>query len=1065
MAMLTMRARQFLQRTGRNLGANGPTSLGFDILKVKCYNCHRKGHFARECSYDWSFQAEEEPTNYALMAFSSLSSSSNNEDESETKAPQIVPSFVQSTEQVKSPRPSVEHAESSIPAATPKPTSAKPTRNMSYLSDFEELSGGYFAFGGNPKGGKISGKGKIKTGKLDFDDVYFVKELKFNLFSVSQMCDKKNSVLFTDTECLVLSLVFKLPDESQVLLRVPRENNMYNKGKQHRASCKTKPVSSVDQPLYKLHMDLFGTTFVKSLNKKSYCLVVTDDYSRFTWVFFLATKNETSPILKTFITGLENQLSLKVKVIRSDNRTEFKNNDLNQFYAMKGIKREFSVPRTPQQNDIAERKNKTFIEAARTIINEVNVAGTLVPTVGKISSYSTNTFSAADDVGAEADFNNLETSITVSHIPTTRVHKDHPVIQIIGNLSSATQTRSMTRVAKDQGGLSQMFNDDFHTCMFSCFLSQEKPKRVHQALKEQVGLKQCRKNFFNSRCRRNKARLVAQGHTPEEGIDYEEVFAPVARIEAIRLFLAYASFTAFMVYQMDVKSAFLYGTIEEEVYVCQPPGFEDLDHSDKVYKVVKALFGLHQAPRACTPIDIKKPLLKDPDGEDVVLSGMESLKIMLHVINISSAGYLTTQQMVLNSPCLTHIKNWLVQIKRSLVNTSDTVEGDVTAAHEEVPTADEEPSIPSPTPPTPPPQPSHDIPSTSQVQPTPPQSPQVQPSLPQPQPQPQPQQDAGIPMNLFQEVMDSCAALTRRIEHLEFDKVAQALEITKLKKRVKKLERRNKVKMLKLRRRMIAKMNQDADVVLEDDKEVADEAKEVAEDAKVVDVVTTAKLITEVDTAANETITTASINITAVEAQVPTVTLTIAPARVAAAPSKRRKGVVIRDHEEESTTSTIIPTKTKSNDKAIDHVKRKAKEDHVVKRYQVLKRKPQTEAQARKNMMEQIEEEESRALKRINETLAKKAAKRQKLDKEKNQRSVYGPAKLKGWKLLESCGIQIITFTTTQLILLVERKYPLIRFTLDQMLNALRLKVEEESNVSLELLRFTRQQHQEGQLE
>nr|GFB30462.1 putative ribonuclease H-like domain-containing protein [Tanacetum cinerariifolium] len=193
------------------------------------------------------------------------------------------------------------------------------------------------------------------------------------------MCDKKNKVLFTDSECLVLSPDFKLPDESQVLLRVPKENNMYNvnlkdivpsgdltclfaketidesnlwhrrlghinfktinklvkgnlvrglptkvfennntcvaykKGKQHRASCKTKPVSYVNQPLFRLHMDLFGPTFIKSLNKKSYCLVITDDYSRFTWVFFLATKDETSPIFKTFITGLENQISLKNK--------------------------------------------------------------------------------------------------------------------------------------------------------------------------------------------------------------------------------------------------------------------------------------------------------------------------------------------------------------------------------------------------------------------------------------------------------------------------------------------------------------------------------------------------------------------------------------------------------------------------------------------------------------------------------------------------------------------------------------------------------------------------------
>ncbi|GJS99843.1 putative ribonuclease H-like domain-containing protein [Tanacetum coccineum] len=97
---------------------------------------------------------------------------------------------------------------------------------------------------------------------------------------------------------------------------------------------------------------------------------------------------------------------------------------------------------------------------------------------------------------------------------------------------------------------------------------------------------------------KNKARLVAQGYRQEEGIDYDEVFAPVARIEAIRLFLAFASYMGFLVYQMDVKSAFLLGTIEEEVYVHQPPGFVDPAHPNKFYKVVKALYGLHQAPRA-----------------------------------------------------------------------------------------------------------------------------------------------------------------------------------------------------------------------------------------------------------------------------------------------------------------------------------------------------------------------------------------------------------------------------------------------------------------------------------
>nr|GEW49568.1 hypothetical protein [Tanacetum cinerariifolium] len=203
-----------------------------------------------------------------------------------------------------------------------------------------------------------------------------------------------------------------------------------------------------------------------------------------------------------------------------------------------------------------------------------------------------------DVVGAKADFNNLEPFIPVSPIPTTSIHKDHPMSQIIDDLSLTTQTRSMTRAVKDQGGLLQMFGNDFHTYMFACFLSQEEPKRVHQALKDPSWIEAMQEELLQFKMQkdergiviRNKATLVAQGHTQEEGIDYEEVFAPVERIEAIRLFLAYASFMGFMVYQIDVNSTFLYGTIEEEVYVCQPSGFEDPDHPDKVYKVVKALY-------------------------------------------------------------------------------------------------------------------------------------------------------------------------------------------------------------------------------------------------------------------------------------------------------------------------------------------------------------------------------------------------------------------------------------------------------------------------------------------
>nr|GFB39045.1 putative ribonuclease H-like domain-containing protein [Tanacetum cinerariifolium] len=237
--------------------------------------------------------------------------------------------------------------------------------------------------------------------------------------------------------------------------------------------------------------------------------------------------------------------------------------------------------------------NAEFKECNNNSSNGVNAASSSVSIAGHNSINSTNDLSVvgpsnasipnlkdlshsndADDVGAEADINNLESIILVSPIPTTRIHKDHPTSQIIGDLSLTSQTRSMDRAVRDQVDLPYG--------------------------KRAIGTKWVYKNKKDERgiVIKNKARLVAQGHTQEEGIDYEEVFAPVARIEAIRLFLAYASFMGFLVYQMDVKSTFLYGTIEEKVYVCQPPGFEDPKHPDKVYKVFKAIYGLHQAPRA-----------------------------------------------------------------------------------------------------------------------------------------------------------------------------------------------------------------------------------------------------------------------------------------------------------------------------------------------------------------------------------------------------------------------------------------------------------------------------------
>ncbi|GJY41808.1 putative ribonuclease H-like domain-containing protein [Tanacetum coccineum] len=308
------------------------------------------------------------------------------------------------------------------------------TGDKDKLSDFKEFKGGYVAFGNDPKGGRITGKGTIKTSCIDFEKVSYVEELKFNLLSVSQICDKKHNVLFTDKECLILSPKFKFVDEDLVILRAPRKNDVYSldlkniipsggvtclvakatkdeavlwhrrlghvnfkninklvkgnlvrglpsktfkldhsclacrKGKQHRASCKKIEERTVREPLELLHMDLFGPVSVESVNRKKYCLVVTDDCSKFSWVFFLAYKDETYDMLHDLIVGLENKLRHKVKTIRCDHGTEFKNHLMNEFCAKKGIKREYSIARTPQQNGVAERKNRTLIEAARTML-------------------------------------------------------------------------------------------------------------------------------------------------------------------------------------------------------------------------------------------------------------------------------------------------------------------------------------------------------------------------------------------------------------------------------------------------------------------------------------------------------------------------------------------------------------------------------------------------------------------------------------------------------------------------------------------------------------------------
>nr|GEV43368.1 hypothetical protein [Tanacetum cinerariifolium] len=630
MAMLTMRAKRFLQRTRRNLVFHDAPTVSKTISNV----------FNVETSTTKPTQELSQSHRPSAPIIKDWVSDSEDKSEVLTRSRLVLLNAARPVTTsvlhpiVKNQRPVthvVHKAHSPIRRpinnrfGNPQQTlmdkgvidsgcSRHMTGNISYLSDFKEINGGYVVFGGNPKGGKIIGKGKIKTSKLDFDDVYFVKELKFNLFSVSHMCDEKNSVLFTETECVVLSSDFKLPDEN------------------HNRVAKRKNKTLIEAARTMLADSLLLIPFwAEGIN--------------------LIIMQVSKEIL---MQNTDADVAFDVKENKSEVYVSPSSSDKTKKHDDK-TKREAKGKSLVDLSIGVRNLSDKFEEFSSNSTNRVNAASAPVTAIGPKSTNRTNSFNATssfdtavkdivysndeEDVGVEADFSNLETSITVNLILTTRVHKDHPVTQIIGDLTLAPQTRSMARMVKEHGGLNQINNEDFHTCMFVCFLSQEKPKRVHQALKDPSWIEAMQKDLLQFKMQK------------EEGIDYEEVFALVARIEAIRLFLAYASFMGFMVYQMDVKSAFLYGTIEDEVYICKPLGFEDPDYPDKVYKVVKTLYGLHQAPKAwyetlanyllengfqrrkidqtlfikkqkdgksaSSLIDTKKPLLKDPDGKDV----------------------------------------------------------------------------------------------------------------------------------------------------------------------------------------------------------------------------------------------------------------------------------------------------------------------------------------------------------------------------------------------------------------------------------------------------------------
>nr|GEU47289.1 ribonuclease H-like domain-containing protein [Tanacetum cinerariifolium] len=1399
-------------RTSRNIGANGPTSMGFDTSKVECYNYHRKGHIARECrspkdirrngaaepqrrnilvetstsnalvsqcdgvgSYDWSFQAEEEPTNHALMTFLSLSSSSNNEnstgllasqtnaktglgynsqvfthamfdcddyisfrsddslppspiydryhsgnrlspskpdqdlshtlrpsapiieewvsdseDESETKTPQNVAIFVLAVDEVNTVRPVTttvpktnvtrpRYAKTVVTKSNSQPrrhinhslslkSSNSPPRvtaikapmvnaakagnphhalqdkgvidngfsrhiigNMSFLLDFKELNGGYVAFRSNPKGGKIFGKGKIRTRQLDFNDVYFVKELKFNLFSVSQMCEKKNSVLCTDTECIVLSHEFKLPGENQVLLRVPRNNNMNNNLEEkqleeaqavkaqswkfpvcydddneegyyslndniifelpsYSAVTPTEPIVSLSMgdehlnTIPAMESDEFIMSCVENLfpnssesEGKNGCDMPAS-FTTFSNVLFDDDYDSDSS---------DDQLlsdeAVREKIYSNplfDEEITPMKIDSHSFNAESDLIR--SMPNHDSSVIISSKIDSLFDEFAEIIVRQL-ISSSMKEIVSDYSNADIESFSPSpilnldsdplmeeidlsfnlndpmppgiedDDYDSERDISLLEElldnySLSLPanesyhfYIPSPYRPPAKPPDGNTGNLNikmlgdvfdqkvklsdlkqalrgrweinekrtklKQNQTKTGSSSVEDFIPILSEFEDipdtmcDVHLVNNSTPLeakdhfeivinsnddnSSSDKDSLHN---ENIDSAQCKKHDDKTK-KKAKGKihvdsLIGYRNLSVEFEDFfdnsiNEVNAACNTIPAVGKIFTDSTNTFSVAGPSNAAASPTHGKSSYDVGA--KADFNNLETSITIspipttrvhrdHSVTQIIGDLSLATQtrsmtriakdqdgksASTLIDTEKPLLKDLDGEDVDFWTTVAIKKVNGVTRLQALvdkkKVVVTEATVTDALCLDDAEGNSRLLKVMLMRHGDAVnaigvatEGVVCAANDVVPTVDKEPSIPSPRPPTLPPQPSQDIPLTSQVQPTPPHSPQAEQKQ-------QPLQDTGLPMDLLQTLLDNYTTLIKRVEHLEQDRIAQALEIIKLKHKVKKLERRNKVKVSKLR--MLQK----------------EDESEPAEVQEVVEVVTTANIISKVVTAASDPITTASTNITAAEAQVPAAITTAAPLRVIVAPSRRRKGVT----EAQARKNMMIYLKNVAGFK-MDYFKGMTCDDIRP----IFEKNFDSNVAFLQKTKEHIDEEESRALKRLNETQAEKVAKRQKLDEEveelkrhlqilpNKEDDVYTKATLLALKVPvvdyeiyiehNKAYYQIKRADGSHQLYLsfLKRKYPLTKFTLNQMLNNIRLEVEEESEVSLELLSF-----------
>nr|GEU56918.1 hypothetical protein [Tanacetum cinerariifolium] len=756
LALLSMRAKRFFQKTGNKITINGSDTSGFDKSKVECYNCHKIRHFARECrglrnqdsrnrypdssrrtvhveetppkamvaidrvGFDWSYMAEDEvPTNMALMAFSDYKSCeiesknasedipnelkeypvaplvkdrmSDNKDcsvespvviEKKTVAPTIAKvEVVRPKQQEKLVRKTVRaemYRRKAVNTARPSPAVVNAVR-ANQVNAVKALACWVWR-PTKPNGTSITLKRHNYIDKtcpisqilrnsmedmLPLNEEQMVAELLATLDESMLWHRRLGHINFKNINKLVKdNLVRGLPSK---LFENDQTCVACLKGKQNKASCIRREFSVARTPQQNSVAERRNRTLIEAartmladsklpitfwaeaVNTACYVpnrALVVKPHKKTPYELFRGRSPALSfmrpfgchvTILNTldnlgkfdrkadegyFFRYSINSKAFKVYNIRTRRVEEnlhikfLENNPIvggagpewlfdidmltklmNYVLVVAGTKsNDFadgsslfdSSPKisddvgSPSSGD-ARKKHDVVSDKDNGASNELNSAFenlNIVPDDLKMPGLET--IETYDDFEEKDDFTKLESLIHVSPTPTTRIHKNHPLKQVIGSLNTPVQTRSKLKPTNEQGFISAVYegktHEDLNTCLFTCFLLQIEPTRVAKALSDPTWVEAMQEELLQFK--------LQKGYTQEEGIYYDEVFAPVARIEAIRLFLAYASFMGFMVYQMDMKSDFLYERIKEEVYVCQPLGFEDPDHPNKVYKVV-----------------------------------------------------------------------------------------------------------------------------------------------------------------------------------------------------------------------------------------------------------------------------------------------------------------------------------------------------------------------------------------------------------------------------------------------------------------------------------------------